>query len=189
MQMNTFRNLALTLTAVTFLAACGGNVQKSAEETHEGHDHASDTSHAQMTMAKTAKVVLKDDKLNAVYQHYIHLTTALINGDVAEAKVAAQAIELGVKELSNGGNLIASTTRISEAKTIDAQRTAYETLSTDFIGRVKASGLSSGELYVDHCPMAMDDKGAFWLSNQKEIKNPYFGESMMTCGSVKETIR
>jgi hypothetical protein len=29
---------------------------------------------------------------------------------------------------------------------------------------------------------------ANWLSDQKEIANPYYGNSMLTCGSVKETL-
>ncbi|MBB5439212.1 hypothetical protein HDC92_002899 [Pedobacter sp. AK017] len=65
----------------------------------------------------------------------------------------------------------------------------FSDLSNDFIARVKASGLNSGEVYVEYCPMALHDKGASWLSNKKEIRNPYFGESMMTCGEVKEIIK
>ena len=53
---------------------------------------------------------------------------------------------------------------------------------------VKNSGLSTGEIYVDYCPMAMNDKGAYWLSNRKDIRNPYFGDKLMTCGEVKETL-
>ena len=78
--------------------------------------------------------------------------------------------------------------KIGAAKDIDAQRTLYADLSKDFIERVKGSGLNSGEIYVEYCPMALNNKGAAWLSNQKEIRNPYFGESMMTCGEVKETL-
>lgn len=175
--MNVHVKLAVALIMATFLAACGNTKN-------------TDTSHATHKMENTtAKVSLKDDKLNAVYQHYQHLTMALTNGDVAEAKVAAQAIELGAKELSNPAVLTALTSKISEVTTIEAQRTAYAALSADFISRVKASGLTSGELYVAYCPMAMNDQGASWLSNQKEIKNPHFGASMMTCGEVKETIK
>jgi len=36
--------------------------------------------------------------------------------------------------------------------------------------------------------MALNDKGGYWLSNEKAIKNPYYGESMMACGEIKETI-
>jgi hypothetical protein len=54
---------------------------------------------------------------------------------------------------------------------------------------VKASKLSMGSIYVEYCPMANDNEGAYWLSNEKQIKNPYFGDAMLKCGSVKETIQ
>jgi Cu(I)/Ag(I) efflux system membrane fusion protein len=41
---------------------------------------------------------------------------------------------------------------------------------------------------VQHCPMADSFKGADWLSKKKEILNPYFGQSMLTCGSITKTI-
>ncbi|MNY17937.1 hypothetical protein D3C86_1512860 [compost metagenome] len=108
---------------------------------------------------------------------------------MAEAKVAASAIELGAKELGSGAALGALASKIGAAADIEAQRALFSDLSNDFIARVKASGLNSGEVYVEYCPMALNDKGASWLSNQKDIKNPYFGESMLTCGEVKETIK
>jgi len=185
--MKTVINLVITLVAATLFAACS-NPQKTANtDSHEGHSHAAGEEHS--TEKNAVAVILKDDKLNAVYQHYVHLTNALVKGDVAEAKVAANAIELGAKDLTSGASLVALVTKIESAADIDAQRIAYADLSTNFIERVKASGLSSGELYVDYCPMALNDKGASWLSNQKEIKNPYFGENMLTCGDVKETIK
>ena len=75
-----------------------------------------------------------------------------------------------------------------EASDIEKQRAIYSDLSNDFIALVKKSGVSSGELYVDYCPMALDDKGAYWLSANKEIRNPYFGDKMLKCGEIKETL-
>ena len=34
--------------------------------------------------------------------------------------------------------------------------------------------------------MASDGKGANWLSETKEITNPYFGAKMLKCGVVKK---
>lgn len=184
--MKTVRNLAFTFATVTLFAACG-NTQKPAGESHEGHNHGAEKTEEPKTTI--GSVSLKDDKLNAVYPHYLKLSTALIAADVAEAKVAAQAIELGTKELGNGAALLALTAKISNAADIEVQRTAFAALSADFIERVKASGVNAGEIYVEYCPMAMNDKGASWLSNEKDIKNPYYGESMLTCGEVKETIK
>ncbi|WP_010229981.1 DUF3347 domain-containing protein [Gillisia marina] len=49
--------------------------------------------------------------------------------------------------------------------------------------------LVNKELYVLHCPMANSNKGAFWLSASSEVKNPYYGSAMLTCGEVKDTIK
>jgi len=53
---------------------------------------------------------------------------------------------------------------------------------------VKSFKITDTAVYYDYCPMAFDNKGGFWLSEQKAIANPYFGKKMMTCGSVKETL-
>lgn len=187
--MKTISNFVITLAAVTLFAACGNSQQPSEADPHAGHNHAPGEGHAAPAEKTTGRVQIKDDKLNAVYQHYIHLTTALVNGDMAEAKVAASAVELGAKALDNSAALTATAAKIAAAPNIDIQRTLFAQLSNDFIARVKRSGLTAGEVYVEYCPMALNDKGAFWLSNQKEIRNPYFGESMMTCGEVKETLK
>jgi hypothetical protein len=44
-------------------------------------------------------------------------------------------------------------------------------------------------LYHDHCPMYNEKKGCMWLSELKEVKNPYFGAEMPTCGTIEEVIK
>lgn len=185
--MKQLVKVAMFLTAVIFLSSCGNNKNKETKTeknttTHEGHDMENKSS-------SSGKVNVTDDKLNAVYQHYVHLTTALINGDAAEAKIASNAIEAGINEAPGGKSVAVSAAKITTASDIEVQRAAYSTLSNDFISLIKKSGLSGGELYVDFCPMALNDKGAYWLSANKEIRNPYFGDKMMNCGEVKETIQ
>jgi len=70
---------------------------------------------------------------------------------------------------------------------IDHQREHFETLSTDINDLIALLGTEK-TLYQDFCPMANNNKGAYWLSEIKDIKNPYFGDKMMTCGSVKKQI-
>lgn len=187
--MKRLIRMALPLVAAFTLAACGNQSSENKEESHEGHDHASMEQEQHATQAQAGPVAIKDDNLNAVYQHYVHLTTALINNDAAEAKIASNAIEAGAKELEGGSSIASSAAQITAASNIEAQRTAYSKLSNDMITLVKKSGVSNGELYVDFCPMALNDKGASWISSTKEIRNPYFGEKMMNCGEVKETIK
>ncbi len=53
---------------------------------------------------------------------------------------------------------------------------------------INVFGLSDGTVYYQDCPMVNGDKGAFWLSTFREIKNPYFGEAMLSCGETRETL-
>jgi len=36
--------------------------------------------------------------------------------------------------------------------------------------------------------MAFDNKGAYWLSNEAAIRNPYFGDEMLECGKVEDSV-
>lgn len=74
------------------------------------------------------------------------------------------------------------------ANKIEHQREHFDMLSTDMYDMVKTFGAGQ-TLYKDFCPMYNDKKGAIWLSEVKEIKNPYLGKKMPTCGSMKEEIK
>ena len=68
------------------------------------------------------------------------------------------------------------------------QRQHFEMLSQDMYDLVKAFA-GAPTLYKDYCPMYNNGKGATWISETKEIKNPYLGKKMPTCGEVKEEIK
>jgi hypothetical protein len=134
------------------------------------------------------KLTINEDKLNAVYQQYQQLAAALVEGNVPEAKIAANAMEAGLREMPSTAHLTVSTSKIVSAKDVTAQRAAFAKLSRDMIALVKDAGVSNGEVHVGFCPMALNNEGASWLTNKKEIINPYFGDEMLTCGEIKETI-
>lgn len=175
---------SLTLATVLFVISCGNSTPK--EENHEGHDHA--TTGVSSEVDASVSVQIKDATLNAVYQEYLNLNLALVNSNEEEAKIAANTLELGAKELTKGATIAINAAKITEAATIKEQRAAFSDLSNALITLIKESGVVNGEVYVDYCPMALNDKGAYWLTSQKGIKNPYFGDSMLTCGETKETI-
>ena len=70
---------------------------------------------------------------------------------------------------------------------IHHQREHLASLGEDLKDLIDLFGTSQ-TLYQDHCPMFNDGKGAVWFSENKEIKNPYYGSKMMTCGKVEKTI-
>ena len=76
----------------------------------------------------------------------------------------------------------------ANAGNIKHQREHFETLSQEIYDLVKAGGNPGQELYYDNCPMYNNGKGGNWLSETKEIQNPYLGKEMPTCGSVKEEL-
>ena len=69
------------------------------------------------------------------------------------------------------------------------QRENFIYLSEALIKTVDAFGLQNRTVYVDYCPMANSDKGAYWLSEVSEIKNPYYGDAMLSCGEIVEQIK
>ena len=75
------------------------------------------------------------------------------------------------------------------AKKIDHQREHFITLSNNITSVTKALKINAETTYLQFCPMANDGKGAYWLSQENKVKNPYYGKSMLTCGSVKETLK
>lgn len=75
----------------------------------------------------------------------------------------------------------------TNAGNIEHQREHFETISKDMYDLVKVTGAGQ-KLYYTNCPMYNNNKGANWLSETKEIQNPYLGKSMATCGSVKEEL-
>ncbi len=76
----------------------------------------------------------------------------------------------------------------ANAGNIRHQREHFVMISKDMYDLVKTFAAGQ-QIYVDYCPMYNDNKGATWLSETKEIKNPYFGSAMLTCGNVTETMQ
>ncbi|MCB0641112.1 MAG: efflux RND transporter periplasmic adaptor subunit [Phaeodactylibacter sp.] len=141
-------------------------------------------------------------QLQQVASAYLHLKDALVATDGTAAQRAAKPVLNTLKAvdmslLSEAGhsywmeqqNAIQAHTRtITETDDVKTQREQFDFLSQALIRAVKAFGIGDATLYVQHCPMAFDNDGADWLSSEKQIQNPYFGDAMLTCGLVKTTI-
>ena len=148
------------------------------------HDH---NAHASASQEKSP--AFKDENVTIAYNQYLHLKDALVSSKAEEAKKAAKELEQSLEALPNGKKATQVAKNISTSSDITEQRKSFSALSNEITSLVKGSKLTSGSIYLEYCPMANNNEGAFWLSNEKEIKNPYFGDAMLKCGSVKETLQ
>ena len=142
-------------------------------------------------------------QLNSVFDQYIVLKDALVLGDAVKTKQAAQKVQQALAKvdmkLLKGdahmqwmeilGNLDKQIKLIVSSAKIEDQRKAFSGFSDQFYRAIKNFGLMGKTAYYQFCPMANNKKGAYWLSESKIIRNPYFGDKMMTCGETKETLK
>ncbi len=116
-------------------------------------------------------------------EKYLAVKDALVSTDPAKAKAAAS----DFLKVSKNSSLNTALETIANTNDVKVQRAAFETLSMNMYSFVKTNGTST-VLYKQYCPMAFNNKGAFWLASEEEVNNPYFGDVMLHCGSVQETI-
>ena len=140
-------------------------------------------------------------QLHALTDEYILLKDAFVATDAKTAANAAEKVlaqlhyvDMGlVKEqahlywMEQQLALQAHGKKIAESDNVEDQRRQFSLLSDAMINSIEAFGTEGDTLYVAHCPMAFNNQGADWLSAEKQIRNPYFGDKMMTCGAVKKT--
>lgn len=140
--------------------------------------------------------------LSEVYKHYFSLKDALVQSDNEAAATEAASIQSAVKAvpmeklnsnlhtafMKDYEAIAKAANSISQTKDLGQQRKLFIDLSNNMYKLTKLDKLES-PVYYQFCPMANNGKGAYWLSKESNIKNPYYGSKMMTCGSVKETIQ
>ncbi len=160
-----------------------------------------------MIMIDKSKIDTKFKKqLGKVITTYIKLKDALADDNATRAQREAELVKKSVDNvdmlllLGDAHNvwmqslhpIKAAVTKIQNAKEIGIQREAFLILGKSLSDAIKTLGIETENkqpLYLEFCPMADNNNGGFWLSYDKEIKNPFFGKSMLSCGEVKEELK
>ena len=141
-------------------------------------------------------------EFESVINAYIQLKNALVVDDekatdtaielLAESVTAVNSTLLhdeGLEAWQNHRKLYESKLReMLHIKGLGKKRSYFSHISEIMFCMVKSFGLKSGDLFVLYCPMAFDGKGAYWISDNKKIQNPYFGKAMPTCGEIREEL-
>lgn len=176
------------------------NTGEAATTRHENH------------LESEAATTLKNERLNVsskfqkqlkvVFDNYITLKDILVNDDenngIAAAKNVLKSLAKVEMKLLKGKKahekwmsfekeIKTAVTAISKTSNIKAHRNHFKQLSTSLIGAIETFGIQE-KVYRQFCPMADANNGANWLSKEEKILNPYFGDAMLSCGSVKQVL-
>jgi len=132
----------------------------------------------------TASAQKNEDK---IVFHYLKLSQALSRSDFNKASKQAASL---ASESASFSALKPGSDLIRNAKNLESIREGFSVFSDSLKTAVEKGQFVPGEaLFVVHCPMAFNDKGADWISDQKKVINPYFGDEMLHCGSVKGNLK
>jgi hypothetical protein len=191
---NLFFSIAIAATAFT---ACNNSNNKTSDASKTNAD-------TEQTSVPTANAeTAGTGSIKGIVSGYLQLKNALAEDNGNDAAAGGKAILAALDKLDT--TAFSSTQRIAykavaddvkenaehigeNAGKIAHQREHFEMLSGDIYDLVKAFG-GGQVLYRDYCPMYNNEKGAMWISEAKEIKNPYLGKKMSGCGSVKEELK
>lgn len=181
-------------------------------EVMTGHSHgdhiARDTEMADMDMEAEpdedydAPVEFKE-QLTDVYQQYLIMKNHFVEtapGKVREAAGDVQEslndIDMSLlagaaheKYMKHANELKTTIGAIAASSDIDQQRREFSRFNEHFSEIIRSFGLAGETAYYQYCPMANQDKGAYWFSETNEIRNPYFGDEMLMCGETRDTIK
>lgn len=160
--------------------------------------------YAQDTAIKKFTAVDKNviKQINNTLSAYYDLKDALVAGRAPQAKQMAEIFtgKLAAVDTTkmtaeqknyyrpHAAVLKQKATSISSQSDIEQQRAAFADISNSLYFIIKSFHANKNAAYLQYCPMALNDAGAYWLSDEEEIMNPYFGNVMLHCGSVEEEL-
>lgn len=182
MMKRKFLTLSMIAGSLIF-ASCGDNKKEkedaSAPMQHEMHQENEQAFESEKGMAE-----FKDEESKKLYESYLAVKDALVKTD-AEAAKSASAELTSVAE--NNEEIAEISQKMAETDDVNKQRELFSEL-TSTMEPVLRQAISAGKIYKQFCPMAFEGKGDYWYSDSDQIRNPYYGDKMLKCGRVEDTI-
>lgn len=195
----TMKNLGIVTSILLLIWACNSNKSNLSQNTSSHEGHQTEERLADTTQDKK----ISDNSIAEIVASYLILKNALTEDKSEDAANAGKALETAFNKVDKSSFTETQKKTYEDVEedarehaehigknggNIKHQREHFEMLSQGIYDLVKTFG-GGQVLYRDFCPMYNNGKGAYWLSETKEIKNPYFGKEMPTCGSIKEELK
>lgn len=141
--------------------------------------------------------------LQSLLKDYIQLKDELVADNFEKSKMTSKVLLQDIKKINSSAfkgeskdlflkfskEVEERLKRMENAKDIESIRTDFIELSNQFIQFISQFEPLEQTIYIEYCPMANQNKGAEWISFESEIRNPYFGKSMLKCGKVVREIK
>jgi hypothetical protein len=167
--------LAPLLISASFLVAC--SQPEAAEETVTEVQHQN---------------YVKPEYGQTVLQQYLHLKDALVSSNVQEARDAAKLMYMHLDVLKHEA-IVKPLVEIIENEDLALQRERFYSLSQALQVALEANddeviNADREPLFIQYCPMAFGNHGGTWLSAEPNVLNPFYGDEMLTCGVVRDTL-
>jgi len=190
--------LSVLLFAAVLLPSCKESGKPSSTETV--------VTTAPVTPAKPETILGQGgtDELLNMLQAYYSLKDALVATNGVKADEAASKLMSAAELMHSGLDTIAQKAALqaqlqivmdkteaimaTKAEAVEDKRTQFSAASDAVYEIATIANLRNAGVYHQYCPMAFNDKGAYWLSAESDIKNPYFGNKMLGCGEVRDSL-
>lgn len=150
--------------------------------------YAQHNKHHDQKSAEISQAIFVEQEVTAAYDRYLDLQKALVQSNEEQAQETASELQLILKGVEGGKDVYSEALNVASATSLAEQRKTFTTLSKEMAVFVRSNELKEGKIYLGYCPMANGNTGGFWLTTSNEIRNPYFGDKMLKCGSIKEII-
>ena len=200
-------NGTFTVDAASQLAGKPSMMNPDGGAISTGHDHGGDQVQNSTSSAKTVDKSISISKnakeeLRPLYLSYLAMKDALTKDDLDAAQRYGSDMLKNLEKIdmnlfkdeahdfwmSQSNAIKKGMEHVEHFKNIEEVRNAFLNVSNTMIILSNAFKPFDKMLYVQHCPMADNNKGGNWLSLSKEIMNPYFGSKMLQCGSTESII-
>lgn len=193
MKKQTRNLLFLALFGGLLFTSCGENQQQDEVEDvaapmqNEMHQMEEEEIDQLDEATAIAGIEFNDEVVGNIFRNYAELKRALVAAEPDAASDAADQLAEGFIELEIDQDALEAAQAIATTEEINLQRTKFSEL-TNAVESLVVNNIASGKVYKQYCPMAFEGQGGYWLSATEEVRNPFYGDKMLKCGSVKEVI-
>lgn len=171
-----------------------------------------DPSPKQEPLAQSRNSDAFNTPFNDMLNSYFDLKNALVDWDTARASASANNLVTLAEQVpydklkadttivatakSFSDNVVAEAKGVASENTIEEKRRSFYTLSENLYNLIRTVHYDQQVIYHDKCPMAFNDtEEGYWVSNTREIVNPYLGKKhphyasgMIGCGSIEDSV-